>query len=1680
MNPFLALVQTQSKPRGGVNYDKPIGPPAPKRESYQDQLSRLQNAGKSRTREDEQLDAILKGDFNKAKQIRDNDRAKKRAARGDVKTVAQKKTETPGTWNNSVAQARKRLGIKQGEDLDSLLKSALWVYRYSDADETTSKAEIDDVVRMMQSPEGRNELKARIERFRNPQKPEQQVKAGNLSESELEAKRREFEFQDSMDASGLGKTFRTIEDSQAKIESNPFLQMASKTAGALAETATLPGIALNAAGVDVAGITEDVTKSAVSGTLTTPARIPANLMKLVSGGVPIEQRGYALAELIADALDVGGLTGMALKANKAGIKEVVKALAEEAVKAGNVAEDVIEQAVKAIDDIPKEQLDEITYSFRQPENVGGDVGAEFRPNNNKSVISESPPGSTQSANTKPAQDEAGFFNARSAPNYTWKVDDFAKIPDAGREVDGLVVRESVPNMDSIEASIENATEIGVKAVPMSWFEDTVRPLANASRDAHVEDLAKQIAESGEVNPLIVVLDGDGKPYILEGAHRFEALLRLGKNQFPALVVRDEDSMFGALRKAIKSGNDVPLDVIDEYLEFYNASTIQEDGLLYPMIRHRQNTGGKPLVPQEQLRNFVQSEVSKGNNVPDDIKEIAGLGDAKVTQNIADDLPTVTDTAADVPKAVKVPDELKGKVDETFLGKKADEWERRLAELQAKPKKPRTKESGGLDPDVLEEAVLRAGILMARAGEPIEQAIRATLKQMGLGDESFEEVRSKLDGEFESVGFAQGDTAKIRAERGAPQYERTTQSLGEVAQNAESVDIQRTVRDVLDNPRPMTSAEEYATRQAFDANDQAYRELTSQYNQAIESEDFVSASILSDELDKVNSQLEELAQAADVAGTEWGRSGRARQLEIVRSREPSVIRYRQYKAVGGKPSAADKKRIDDLIAELDNEKAAREAAEAKLASTRKARVTARVQTVRPPRKIEQAIQENDKAFAEWQKRWAKAGTGGKTGGGTTVPLAFEGAYYITKGQLLRGVKSLDDLVSAVRKAGLTEDDISTDDIISQVEKAIEDTTPKRKPSKKPTIQDLRNEIAKRTGRVKERQRAPRKPKEGNTPKARAEQKYRTTVDSLQKEIERLQAQVSLHRAADPDGPALMKLREDLSRLAAKVNRGRVYGKDVLQVGNVGFDGDEVLNLRTSLDNLKRDLGFDEQAINAPGESYGNIIKNIEDIEADQTLSPRQKLDKLKEQYKILNQGRTDGEGVFVNGQYAIEDPTIARARAREDAAMAKINKELAKQKRKAEREAMSKMKRFFTSAYELAGGIKTLALSGESGFIGRQAWTAIGTGRFKTFGNALTDMKNSVKEDMFDWTIAELKQNPLYEKAQEVGLQISDPSARVREEDFMPEIFDDWADSSNKALSKTGQALSAYSGLNERLYTSFINRVRMDLFQEFVESASLKGTLTDKDLEAFANIVNDMTGKSKVPPKAEQAVSVMNHLLISTKYYLSRLKLVTGSNLYTGGSPAAKKQMAKEYARFMGVYGTLIGTAAWANEKFDLGMEVTTDMRATDFGKIILSNGASLEFDAGTRPFINFLWRNGINIVNDLGMKTGEDREPSYVSGKGNEFRDSDYGAFFATKLGSLANFISIRSNPIPRFFLQDLSSGESFGNQTNIYKEAATAPVPIIGKNAVERAVNEDPADAQAMAFLLEFFGLGGDAIDRE
>ncbi len=117
-----------------------------------------------------------------------------------------------------------------------------------------------------------------------------------------------------------------------------------------------------------------------------------------------------------------------------------------------------------------------------------------------------------------------------------------RFPRAGTHVDDLEVLDDVPNLSSISSSLDDYTVLsGVREVSIPDNLIGKKPRSySATEQKRTEALAEELAASKQIKPLIVVVDDEEWPYVLEGGHRFDALRIIGKRKYPAIVVVDHD------------------------------------------------------------------------------------------------------------------------------------------------------------------------------------------------------------------------------------------------------------------------------------------------------------------------------------------------------------------------------------------------------------------------------------------------------------------------------------------------------------------------------------------------------------------------------------------------------------------------------------------------------------------------------------------------------------------------------------------------------------------------------------------------------------------------------------------------------------------------------------------------------------------------------------------------------------------------------------------------------------------------------------------------------------------------------------------------------------------------------------------------------------------------------------
>lgn len=193
--------------------------------------------------------------------------------------------------------------------------------------------------------------------------------------------------------------------------------------------------------------------------------------------------------------------------------------------------------------------------------------------------------------------------------------DSLPVVKPGDSVGGLRVRDDVPNRPSIESSLDSSQVLdGIRQVPMRLF-STSGGHYSVEGTRRIEQLASEIADSGEITPLIVVFDADARgPYVLEGATRIEALHRLGVKSFPALVVKDTSSLSRGLNAGRTTRPETPAEMLRRAKEMRDRPTVED-------VRPETPSERRARAERARERTYGSDPVDRAQQIRDEIDEL---------------------------------------------------------------------------------------------------------------------------------------------------------------------------------------------------------------------------------------------------------------------------------------------------------------------------------------------------------------------------------------------------------------------------------------------------------------------------------------------------------------------------------------------------------------------------------------------------------------------------------------------------------------------------------------------------------------------------------------------------------------------------------------------------------------------------------------------------------------------------------------------------------------------------------------------------------------------------------------------------------------------------------------------------------------------------------------------------
>lgn len=232
--------------------------------------------------------------------------------------------------------------------------------------------------------------------------------------------------------------------------------------------------------------------------------------------------------------------------------------------------------------------------------------------------------------------------------------------------------------------------------------------------------------------------------------------------------------------------------------------------------------------------------------------------------------------------------------------------------------------------------------------------------------------------------------------------------------------------------------------------------------------------------------------------------------------------------------------------------------------------------------------------------------------------------------------------------------------------------------------------------------------------------------------------------------------------------------------------------------------------------------------------------------------------------------------------------------------------------------------------------------------------------------------------------------------------------------------------SNRAYTGFLNKMRVDLFDDFVKTAKLNGIKDPKFLDDAARFVGAATGRGNLFKTLEGSAPALNAMFFSPRLMASRISLIN-PHYYMKLHPAVRKEALKSLGAFVGT-GIGILTLAKAN-----GAEVSADPRSADFGKIKMGN---------TRYDIWGGFQQYARLIGQL--STGE--KISTITGKETTLGEG-YNA--PTHESIFMDFLKSKQAPLMSL-LTRASQGEKYGEKFNLPAEVIDRFLPMIAGDAFD------------------------------
>lgn len=339
--------------------------------------------------------------------------------------------------------------------------------------------------------------------------------------------------------------------------------------------------------------------------------------------------------------------------------------------------------------------------------------------------------------------------------------------------------------------------------------------------------------------------------------------------------------------------------------------------------------------------------------------------------------------------------------------------------------------------------------------------------------------------------------------------------------------------------------------------------------------------------------------------------------------------------------------------------------------------------------------------------------------------------------------------------------------------------------------------------------------------------------------------------------------------------------------------------------------------------------------------------------------------------------------------------------------------------------------------------------FNAFKQQLKFMRSEEFIDRLTIEIAESPNSVLYDKS---GLFLANKEGNKfkmaqREERFLSQFAE--------SIPGIGRLVKG----SERAYTGFLDKLRMDVFDDVAGQYTRAGLSFEKNPEVFkalGDYINAATGRGDLGVTLNRIAPLLNGVFFSPRLIASRLNILNPV-FYAKLPQEVRIQALKDAAKFVGAGMSILTLAKLG------GAEVEIDPRSSDFGKIRIGN-LRMDIWGGFQQFVVLFSR----------LISGQQK--SVGSG---EVRDLDGEKFpFTTRKDLLHRFTEQKFSPSAAFVRDLLSNSDFMGNDLTLEQQAINLTIPLYMRD-VYKAGREMGYEGLLLT-APGFFGVGTQLFDSK